>query len=95
MSKPAPTNRNTWIGFLVTSFVVLGLAGIFTTYALPMPVEAVLHGEHPPALDPALRQALHEQDLLAARLRWLVGLVTIAAALFGAAILGAAARPQR
>jgi hypothetical protein len=41
-----------WIAFAVMAFIVAGLAGVFTTYALPIPMERAF------AVDAALDEAL-------------------------------------
>jgi hypothetical protein len=121
-----------WIGFLCMAFAVVGLTGLFATYAAPLPRErelarevalddALARGPDPAALE-ALRDRLDDSaaavltgdaplaervqaerlamrarfDAEAAatdtRLRWLVCVVTLMAASFGAAIIGGMAR---
>ncbi len=123
----AHQNNGAWIGFLACAFAVVGLTGLFATYAAPLPL---LRGEQreaafdaamqakpsdlqalrpalgedadpviaaatngPPAklfeLRAAMRQRFQEEaDAVADRQRLLIGVVTAAAALFGAALLG-------
>jgi hypothetical protein len=129
----------TWIAFLTIAFAVVGLTGLFATFAAPLPLERALAREA--ALDEALaaarspdpRAALealrprlaesadaillpavvvgddlearvtHERVAMRARLqteaqaegnrlRWLICVVTLMAAAFGAAVLHAARR---
>ncbi len=125
-------NAGTWIGFLAMAFVVVGLAGIFGTYAAQLPLQRELarqatldqaaalaaQPDQTAALD-ALRPALGdsaaaildakgpgdlgrriaaervavraqfsaEADDDALRLRILIAVVTLAGALFGAAVV--------
>jgi hypothetical protein len=118
------TSRLTWIGFLAMAFAIVGLAGLFASYALPVALDRAI--AQTVALDGAgtaqarivaalgeagarpilqasdsdaaklqaaaraiLRQAAAEQDATALRLRWLIVVVSIMGALFGAAVLGA------
>jgi CHASE3 domain sensor protein len=119
------TSRLTWIGFLAMAFAIVGLAGLFASYALPVALDRAIvqtaqledGGDSPQAriiaalgeagakpilqaqdsdsakLQAAaraiLRQAAAEQDATALRLRWLIVVVSIMGALFGAAVLGA------
>jgi CHASE3 domain sensor protein len=120
--------RLNWIGFLAMAFAVVGMAGLFASYALPIALDraiaqtALLDGAGSPesrivaalgeaaaqpilhsAADDAaklhaaaqaiLRQAAAEQDATALRLRWLIVVVSLMGAAFGAAVLGAGQRP--
>ena len=127
------SGRATWIGFLAVAFAVVGLSGLFATYAMSAPwrraaleitaldgagpvearIEAALGSEAarrrlaPPGTSPdaALQAAraavLHraEEDATSAetRTRWLIVIVTVMGAAFGAAVLGAGqgAHPDR
>lgn len=124
-------DSGTWFGFLAMAFVIVGLTGIFATYAAPLPLQraladdaaldGVLHAADPAkaleALRPILLPILGENaeatlsgpgDLAdrvararglvrahfeaeaadyALRIRILVGVVTLAGALFGAAVV--------
>jgi CHASE3 domain sensor protein len=107
------------------AFAIVGLAGLFASYALPVALDRAIaqtvlldDGGTPPqarivaALGEAgarpilqasdsdaaklqaaaraiLRQAAAEQDATALRLRWLIVVVSVMGALFGAAVLGA------
>ncbi len=122
------------MAFLAMTFVVVGLTGLFASYAAPLPLERALArdaaldqalatgGQHDlldklrPELDDsaaavidgtgpldarvaAARTAmhaalLHEADSLGERLRMMIMVVTILAAIFGAVILGAASRSR-
>jgi hypothetical protein len=127
-----------WFAFLVLAFIVVGAAGLFATFAAPIPAERALAREQ--ALDEAataarapdaqarleaLRPSLgdsaaallpvggdmqariaaeriamrarfaREADATLQRLRWLIVVATLAAAAFGCALLGAAARQNR
>lgn len=125
----------TWSAFLAMVFVVVGLAGLFASYAVPLPLQRALardaaldaalaaaHGPDPAkaleALRPQLgdsagallppsgdmaekiaaeRTAMHarlaaEADAVATRTRWLLGVITVMAAVFGVAILHMARR---
>jgi hypothetical protein len=119
------TSRLTWIGFLAMAFAIVGLAGLFASYALPVALDRAIAqtaqledgaaptqarivaalgeaGARPilqaqnsdsaklqAAARAILRQAAAEQDATALRLRWLIVVVSIMGALFGAAVLGA------
>jgi hypothetical protein len=48
-------NRSTWMAFLAVAFAVVGLTGIFGTYAAPLPLQRALAREA--ALDDALTAA--------------------------------------
>ncbi len=121
-----------WVGFLAAAFLVVGLTGIFASYAVPLPLQRALsreaalddalvagHSANPaqalaalqPRLDDsaaailsgpgdidtrvehervAMRQRfLAEADATADRIRLLIIVVTLAAGLFGAILLGA------
>jgi hypothetical protein len=123
------------IGFLVMAFAIVGLTGIFATYAGPVPLERAMAREatldralatgtapDPKAALEALRPELGdsadtvidgagalaarvdrarlamraqfsaEAAALATRLRWIIGVGTATAALFGAAMLGVTGR---
>ncbi len=148
MAIPAPTTPRVppdqgpgaWIGFLAAAFVVVGLTGLFATFAAPLPLERALgreqaldaamvaaHGPDPLAALQALRDRLDDSAdavvpkpgapvpgdidariaaertamrtrLLAdsqatsERLRWLICIVTIMSAVFGAAVMHAGRR---
>lgn len=120
----------TWAAFLAMAFVVVGLAGLFASYAAPLPLQralarelaldaaqAALRGPDPAKALEALRPRLGgsaavllppsgdmeakiaaeriamrarleaEADAVATRTRWLLALVTVLGAVFGAAIL--------
>jgi hypothetical protein len=49
---PAPRVNLTWAAFLVMTFVIVGLAGLFASFAVPLPLQRAL------ARDAALDQAL-------------------------------------
>jgi hypothetical protein len=61
----APGSRvnPTWVAFLAMAFIVVGLAGLFASYAVPLPLERALAREQ--ALDAALAAA-HGADPAAA-----------------------------
>jgi hypothetical protein len=129
--RNGPKQNGAWIGFLAMSFVVVGLAGLFASFAAPLPLERAMARDT--ALDEALsaaagpdaqaaiealrprlddsaaallpvggdmpariareREAMHARFLAEAaatdtRLHWLIVLVTLTGAIFGAAILG-------
>ncbi len=48
----AAQSSGSWIGFAAMAFVIVGLSGVFATYALPIPMERAF------ALDAALDEAL-------------------------------------
>jgi hypothetical protein len=126
----------TWMGFLAMAFAVVGLTGLFATYAAPLPLQRALArdaaldellaqagspdlpatferlrprlAESGDALTPSLQDLpahiateraamrtrfLTEADAAANRLRWMIGIATIMAAIFGMAILQIASRP--
>jgi hypothetical protein len=99
-SQSSSAGRATWIGFLVCTFVVCGLAGLSATFLLPVPLQgALLAASHAPDESAAqllarFQAAATEEAATALRLRWLVAMVTITSAAFGTAILGAAARTR-
>ncbi|MCW3477447.1 hypothetical protein [Limobrevibacterium gyesilva] len=125
----------TWIAFLAMAFAVVGLTGLFATFAAPLPLQRAVARDA--ALDAALvaasgpdaaaaleqlrprlgdsadallppqgdmaariaqeRLAMHqrllaEAEATAIRLRWLICIATVMAAVFGAAIVGVSAR---
>jgi hypothetical protein len=119
------SGRGTWIGFLAMAFAVVGLSGLFATYAMQAPwkraaVEiAALDGDgsvesriaaalgHDAASQMAvpgvapeaalraarasvLRRAEEDAAVSSTRTRWIIVIVTVTAAAFGAAVLGAA-----
>ncbi len=53
MSEPGGTSGD-WIGFLLAAIVVVGLAGLFATYAAPLPYQRALAIERVMAKLPAL-----------------------------------------
>jgi hypothetical protein len=117
------------MGFLAMTFVVVGLTGLFASFAAPLPLqramardaaldEALASGGKPEVLAGlrdrlddsaavvidgtgpiearvntargAMRaELLHDSDAVAERLRWMVVIVTLAGAVFGAVIVGA------
>ncbi len=130
-SQPPRQPSGTWIGFLSMAFAVVGMTGLFATYAAPLPRERELARET--ALDDALEaarapdgparlEALRprlddsadavltgtapietrvraerlamrarleaEAEATDTRLRWLVCVVTLMGAAFGAAVIG-------
>ena len=125
-------NSATWMAFLAVTFAIVGLVGLFASYAAPIPLEramardatldeALTLGDSKPALEPlrdrlddnaalvidgtgpladrvaAARKTMHaafltESDETGANLRLMVSVVTVVAALFGLAMLGAATR---
>jgi len=128
-------NSGTWTAFLAMTFAVVGLTGLFATYATPIPLEralardaaldealasngqpnqaatlealrdrlddsaaAVINGTGPLAARiGAARTAMHaelqrEADAIGSRLRFMIIVVTVLGAVFGAVILGAVAR---
>lgn len=85
----------TWVGFLAACFVVLGLAGVFATYAVPLPYERALARLGAAAgtdAASALRDAMTEAQGIAVRIRFLLGILTVMCALFGAVIVRVAQR---
>ena len=79
------------MGFLATSFAVVGLVGIFATYAIPIPYERLLLAHPALAAGPG-RALVTEAHAIAGRMRLLIGIATLAAALFGIALLGTTGR---
>lgn len=55
----ASNSRNTWIGFLIVTFAIVGLTGLFATFAAPLPLERAVAREQ--ALDDA-QAASHRPD---------------------------------
>ena len=125
-------NTGPWIGFLLACFAVVGLMGLFASYAAPLPLEramnrdvvldqalllgddktgletlrtqldesapAVIDGTGPlPARVAAARAEMHatlrrDAEAVGSRLRLELAVITGVAAVFGAILLGAAAR---
>eukprot|EP01037_Dinobryon_pediforme_P008880 gene8880-8969_t len=126
-----PSNSFAATGFLVMCFAIVGLVGIFATFAAPLPLYramlrdtalddalVAMQGPQPEAAlaalkprlddsaaafspmpaDPAAavageRQAMHrrfreEADATGHRMKLMIGIVTVMAAIFGAAITG-------
>ncbi len=126
-----PNNRFAAMGFLAMCFGIVGLIGVFATFAAPLPLyralmrdttldEALvaLHSPNPQAGLDALklrlddsaaafsplpanpdaavaaeRRAMHQRfredaDAVAARMKLMIGIVTVMAAIFGGAITG-------
>ena len=79
------------MAFLAISFAVVGLVGVFATYAIPIPYERLL-AQHPELAAGAGRTLVREAHATATRIRLLVVIATVAAALFGMALMGAAGR---
>ncbi|MDE2332949.1 MAG: hypothetical protein KGK10_00250 [Rhodospirillales bacterium] len=79
------------MAFLAISFGVVGLVGVFATYAIPIPYERLL-AQHPQLASGAGRQLVAEAHATASRIRLLIGVATVAAALFGMGLMGAAGR---
>ena len=50
------SNIGSWMGFAAMAFIVVGLSGVFTTYALPIPMERAF-----------ARDAVLDEALIAAR----------------------------
>ncbi len=122
-------NNGTWMAFLAMTFVVVGMTGLFASFAAPLPLEramardaaldeALLSGGNPAVLSglrerlddsaaavidgtgpiearvttarTAMRaELLHESDVVGARLRLMLLVITVVAAIFGAVIVGA------
>ncbi len=127
-------NNAPWVAFLLCCFAVVGLMGLFASYAAPLPYQraelrdavldrALQAGDDKPALEPlrdalddsaaividgpgplpvrvaAARAAMHEEmrrdaAAIGSRLRLELAVVTVVAALFGSAMLVAAARAR-
>ena len=128
--KPGTRVNGTWVAFLAMAFVVVGLAGLFASYAVPLPLQRALardaaldaalaaaHGPDPAKALEALRPQLGdsadallppggdmdakiaaergamrarleaEADGVATRTRWLLAIITVMGALFGAVLL--------
>lgn len=134
-TKRARRGIGGWMAFVVMAFCVVGLTGLFATYALTIPIERaaardaaldrVLAGADPATMRDALggdepgggaamlagdpaglpdrvradRTAMHariveEAEAIAARLRWLVLIVTVMGAAFACAVMGSLAPPR-
>ena len=127
-------NNATWVAFLLCCFAVVGLVGLFASYAAPLPYQraeardavldqALAAGDSKAALEPlrealddsaaavidgagplagrvaAARASMHvemrvDAAAIASRLRLEIVVVTVVAALFGSAMLVAAARAR-
>jgi hypothetical protein len=131
--QPHPPRRlnTTAIGFLAMCFAIVGLVGLFATFAAPLPLHRALareetldealvamHGPNPQAAMEALKPRLDDSadalfplpanpdaaiaaervamrkrfnadaEATASRMQLMIGIVTIMAAIFGAAITG-------
>ena len=136
-SDARPSGGGTWAAFLATAFAIVGLTGIFATYAAPLPLARALAREttldralatagapDPGAALAALRPALgesadavvsgpgtlaervarervamrarltEEAGEVALRLRVMIGVFTLAGALFGIAVLSIVRRSR-
>ena len=131
MDRPDSSGSSaTWTAFLVMAFLVVGLVGLFASYAAPLPLQramardaaldealAAAHGANPQAAIEALRLRLGESadlllpaggdmdaritharaamrteltaeaDEVATRTRWMICVITVMGAVFGAAVL--------
>ncbi len=130
-------NSGTWTAFLAMTFLIVGLTGLFATYAVPIPLERalardaaldealasdgqpnqaailaalrdrlddsaapVIDGTGPlPARVAAARTAMRAEmqrqaDAIGGRLRFMIIVITLIGALFGAVILGAVSRTR-
>ena len=131
MDRPDSSGSSaTWTAFLVMAFLVVGLVGLFASYAAPLPLQramardaaldealAAAHGANPQAAIEALRPRLGESadlllpaggdmdaritharaamrteltaeaDEVATRTRWMICVITVMGAVFGAAVL--------
>lgn len=126
----------TWVAFLVMAFVIVGLTGVFASYAVPLPLQRALareaalddamaaaRGPDPQAALTALRDRLDDSaaallpaggDMAAriaaertamrtrflteaaavgTRVRWLICVITVMAALFGIVVLHVGRKP--
>lgn len=90
MAQPGKPNY-ALMGFLAISFGIVGLVGVFATYAIPIPYERLLL-QHPELAAGTGKKLLAEAHAVARRIRLLIVVATIAAALFGMALMGAAGR---
>lgn len=123
-------NSGTWMAFLAMTFMVVGLTGLFASFAAPLPLQRAMARDA--ALDEALNtggdhaalealrvrlddsaavvidgagplegrvtaaraamrlELTREADAVAVRLRLMLGIVTLVAAVFGAMVIGAA-----
>lgn len=79
------------MGFLAITIGVVGLVGVFATYALPIPYERLLIAHHELAQGDAAK-FVADAHALANRLRLLIVVVTVVAAVFGVALMGAGRR---
>jgi hypothetical protein len=79
------------MAFLAMSFAVVGLVGIFATYAIPIPYERLLL-QHPELAAGAGKALLTEAHATASRIRLLIAIATVMAALFGLALMGTTGR---
>jgi hypothetical protein len=85
------------MAFLAISFGIVGLVGVFATYAIPIPYERLLL-QHPDLATGAGKTLIAEAHAAASRIRLLIVIATVAAALFGMGLMGAAGRrntPER
>jgi hypothetical protein len=131
-AAPATTdNRFTKMGFLAMCFAIVGLVGLFGTFATPVPLaraiaretalddaQVAMHSANPQAALEALKDRLDDSAAaftplpanpdaavaaervamrsrmmadsvaMAARMRLMIGIVTVMAAVFGSAIIG-------
>ena len=76
------------MAFLAVSFGVVGLVGVFATYAIPIPYERLVM-QHPELAAGAGKALIAEAHAVAERIRLLIVIATVAAALFGMGLMGA------
>lgn len=131
MAEHSLSTRITLVGFLVCCFAVVGLVGLFATFAAPLPLQRAmareetldaaqeaLSGPDPAAAIAALKDRLDdsapaliplpanpqaaiaaervamrarqraEAEAVGARMRLMIGIVTVMAAVFGTAVTG-------
>lgn len=81
------------MGFLAITIGIVGLVGVFATFALPIPYERLLIA-HPEITAGAGGKLVADAHTLAGRLRFLIIVVTVVAAVFGVALMGAGRRGQ-
>lgn len=79
------------MAFVAMSFGIVGLVGVFATYAIPIPYERLLL-QHPEIAAGPGKALIAEAHATASRIRMLIAIATVAAAMFGLGLMGAVGR---
>ena len=99
MPERVRPSQGPWVAFLAMCFAVVGLAGLFASYAAPVPYErafariaalptitAQAPAEDIKARDAILAEAKQEAEAVASRIRLLLAVLTLMAGTFGCGV---------